>query len=637
MSELQCEPEVDGEDGELGGGKDTEQGGGGEGQPPGGGEEQEGGGRGEQEGEREKELVGEEPAAGGSGSGKKLSKRQRQVKENKEKKERYRAAAAAWGTGQFPTLRACAKSFGVDSAILHRGLLDTGGLFPGRGQFSTILKKTEEEMVANHVRQMATIGYGVTWEGLRLLLQELLLSLTAANPSRKTGLEEQGQLPSLPYVRRFAARNKLSLRKTSQISKGRAIISPADIQIWFADIGGFLDGRPDLLAALKDPRRVWNQDETACELGVGAQWVLAGKNTKQVFSVTSCTREHVTMSFTVSAAGEMVPPRAVFASKRNMAKDRLKELPKDGRTGEWQFSYSENGWVKAETFLDIIHDLGDYIKKHGIPTPVLWFIDGASCHTSLAMAKACIELGIQPLLLRPNTTHLTQALDLTFFSSLKAGFKRGRENWHRSNIGASLNKYTVIPLVQKAAENILENKPDLIGKGFQKAGIFPWNPASPNMERTGPSQVYAQESSTAVVPGQEMEVVEQGVQEEQKEMMVEEVQESAAINQLPLVTGQHEAVPAGASSQKTATVVPNAAGMPGNTARFLARFELLLSEEELGKFQLQFSSGNYTIENAPYQSWLVLKLATLPAAEVQAAEQVCTALHYTAIKCTSLH
>ena len=105
-----------------------------------------------------------------------------------------------------------------------------------------------------------------------------------------------------------------------------------------------------------------------------------------------------------------------------------------------------------------------------------------------------------------------------------------------------------------------------------------------------------------------------------------------AINKVPLVTDQPEDVTAGVSSQKTAYVVSSAAGMPGDTGRFLARFELLLSEEELGKFQLQFSAGNYTIKNAPYQSWLVLKLATLPAAELQAAEQVCTALHYTALK-----
>ena len=429
----------------------------------------------------EVDELGEEAAAGTSR--KKVSKKKRAEMEKEERKERYRAAAAGWGTGKFTSLRACAKSFGVDASILLRGVTDTGGVFPGRGRFSKILQKTEEEMVANHVRLMATIGYGVTWEGLRCLLQEVLLSLLAANPSRKTGLEQQNQLPHLSWVRRFAERNKLSLRKTSQISKGRAVISPADIKLWFADISSFLDGRPDLLAALQDPRRIFNQDETAWELGVGAQWVLAAVNTKQVFSVTSCTREHVTMSFTMNAAGEMVPPRAVFAGVRNMAKDKLRDLPKDGRTGEWQFSYSENGWVKADTFLDIIYDLGKYIKEHSIPTPVLCFIDGASCHTSLAMAKACKKLGIQPLLLRPNTTHLTQALDLTFFSSLKAGFKRGREDWHRSNVGGSLSKYSVIPLVQKAAEDILETKLHLIGKGFRQAGIFPWNPAGPNMER----------------------------------------------------------------------------------------------------------------------------------------------------------
>ena len=73
--------------------------------------------------------------------------------------------------------------------------------------------------------------------------------------------------------------------------------------------------------------------------------------------------------------------------------------------------------------------------------------------------------------------------------------------------------------------------------GFRKARIFLWNPAGPNMERTGPSQVYAQESSTAAVPGQEVAVVEQGRQEV---MRLEEVQVMAAIDQLLLVTGQSE-------------------------------------------------------------------------------------------------
>ena len=33
---------------------------------------------------------------------------------------------------------------------------------------------------------------------------------------------------------------------------------------------------PDLLATLKDPRRVSDQDKIACELWLGVQWLLVG-------------------------------------------------------------------------------------------------------------------------------------------------------------------------------------------------------------------------------------------------------------------------------------------------------------------------------------------------------------------------
>ena len=85
--------------------------------------------------------------------------------------------------------------------------------------------------------------------------------------------------------------------------------------MYFSDVGKYFEGHPELLAALKDPRRFINQDETAVELGVGAQYVLAEKNTDQVYTVSSSTREHVTTSYTVNAVGEMVPPRVVLTLK----------------------------------------------------------------------------------------------------------------------------------------------------------------------------------------------------------------------------------------------------------------------------------------------------------------------------------
>ena len=131
-----------------------------------------------------------------------------------------------------------------------------------------------------------------------------------------------------------------------------------------------------------------------------------------------------------------------------------------------------------------------------------------------------------------------------------------------------------------------------------------------------------------------MEVVEQGGQEA---MRVEEVQETAAIDQLLLVTGQSEDETANMSNQKTAPVASTSARLPADTPRFLARLELLLSEEELREFQRLFASGNFTEKNPPYQAWLGLKLATLPDAENRAAEQVCTALQCTVLYCTTLH
>ena len=80
-----------------------------------------------------------------------------------------------------------------------------------------------------------------------------------------------------------------------------------------------------------------------------------------------------------------------------------------------------------------------------------------------------------------------------------------------------------------------------------------------------------------------------------------------------------------------------APGRPATTARFLARLELLLSETELAEFNQLFASGNYAETNPPYQAWLGLKRATLPAAETQAAEQVCIALSCTTLHYTTLH
>ena len=45
-------------------------------------------------------------------------------------------------------------------------------------------------------------------------------------------------------------------------------------------------------------------------------------------------------------------------------------------------------------------------------------------------------------------------------------------------------------LVYDATEEILTHKPELIQKGFRKAGIVPWIPQAPDRARMVPSNVY---------------------------------------------------------------------------------------------------------------------------------------------------
>ena len=227
-------------------------------------------------------------------------------------------------------------------------------------------------------------------------------------------------MPNMSFVRRFAARNLLKMRVSSEISKGRQVLSRADIMLWQTDTEGFLFGRDDLREAMCDPRRVWNQDETAVELGSESQHVLAPVNSKVVYSVSSGSREHITASYLVSASGEMVPPRLVYKGVRNIAQEKLKNLDKSGKSGSWGFSVSEKGYITRELFVKVLLDLDRYLSANKIARPVIMFIDGASPHISLEAAQICRRLKIQPWLFKPNATHLLQPLDLTFFKSLKA-------------------------------------------------------------------------------------------------------------------------------------------------------------------------------------------------------------------------
>jgi hypothetical protein len=256
--------------------------------------------------------------------------------------------------------------------------------------------------------------------------------------------------------------------------------------------------KPELLAALQDPSRVFNMDETSVQIGSSGHRVLAEKNTKVLYSISSGSRDHITACYMVSANGSIVPPRLVFKGVRNVAQTHLKNLPKDGKSGDWQMSVSPKGFVTRELHMEILHDLDKFLVTNEINRPVILFLDGASPHISLDALKFCKEKNIQPWLFRPNMTHLLQPLDLTFFSSLKSELKSIVWNWHGevANAGQTLNKYSVVVLLQKATEKCLD-KEGIISNGFRRAGLTPWDTTAPDVSKLLPGTIFSDSAHTA--------------------------------------------------------------------------------------------------------------------------------------------
>ena len=151
-----------------------------------------------------------------------MTKTKKIVKKKEEilnKKKTFDKAVQALNAGKFKSLRKCAVFYKVPKSTLHDLYVGSSD-YQGGGRRIKALTSEEEARIVEHVKWRASIGCGVNWRQLQCLVQEVFLGMMIANPDRETGYEETGQLPNIMFVRRLAQRNNLSLRSTSEISKG---------------------------------------------------------------------------------------------------------------------------------------------------------------------------------------------------------------------------------------------------------------------------------------------------------------------------------------------------------------------------------------------------------------------------------
>ena len=178
------------------------------------------------------------------------------------------------------------------------------------------------------------------------------------------------------------------------------------------------------------------QDETAINCGTGKSKVYAPighKAPPQKKSLNS--KENVTGSFTVNAAGDLADVTLVYDTKRNYATNKLRSLPKDGISGEWHMEHSENGWMDREVFLQILKNLDKWLTDHDVARPVILFIDGHTSHYGIAICDFADQAGIKLWLLKPNATQTLQPLDKVQYQILKREMLARVSAWLARNAG----------------------------------------------------------------------------------------------------------------------------------------------------------------------------------------------------------
>ena len=188
--------------------------------------------------------------------------------------------------------------------------------------------------------------------------------------------------------------------------------------------------RPLLVGAHRDPRYVWNMDQTPIFFSYQSSKTLAKRGVKTVnVRKTTDGTKRATAALTVTAAGDFLMPMIIFKGKPNghIAK---KELPTLDPTSI--YACQEAAWMDERCMLIWVEQvLAAYLSANPPPpgiVPVI-LLDSYRCHMMASVVSKITALGIEVIHIPGGCTGLCQPLDVGINKPFKARVRRQWEEW----------------------------------------------------------------------------------------------------------------------------------------------------------------------------------------------------------------
>ena len=166
--------------------------------------------------------------------------------------------------------------------------------------------------------------------------------------------------------------------------------------------------------------------------------------------------------FCDNADGQLLPPYVVYKA------EALWTTWMENGSTDARYNRSRSGWFDSLCFEDWFFSLLLPTLKKSSGRKVL-IGDNLSSHIIISVLEACKQHNIAFVSLPPNSTHLTQPLDVAFFRPMKIAWRQILSDWKekaRNRRMPSLPKDEFPSLLNSLLLKIKENASDNLKAGF---------------------------------------------------------------------------------------------------------------------------------------------------------------------------
>lgn len=359
-------------------------------------------------------------------------------------------AAEAYLKGK--SLRAVEEEYGVPRATLNRFLNKKNLKKIGR---PPVFDEKAEAVLTECIALAGDWGFPLTKLDIRYLVKAHLDRLQVKEP------RFNNNLPGPDWAASYLKRNRglLTQRLSQNIKRQRAAVDEVVIKKYFDALeNSLLDVEPSMIV---------NYDETNLTDDPKRQKVIVRRSIRHPERILDNSKTSTSIMFSCAGDGTLLP---VYV---NYKAEHLYTTWTAGGPPGMLYNRTKSGWFTMETFEDWFRTvILPYFNNFDKAKTKVLIGDNLASHVSIWVLKKCVEENIRFVLLPPNSTGLTQPLDVAFFKPLKAHWSKVLTSWKLKNRG-TIPKDTFPRLLKNCLEEMSSKSAVNIKAGFRGSGIIP--------------------------------------------------------------------------------------------------------------------------------------------------------------------